>query len=477
MLISRFLSPTWAPSFYIIITTMSTIPQLFSGRVQHSNNDDIVLAPPSINPRSTPSLQPDEFKLQGKVYVRCSSLAKNPKATKKRQSVIWTYGEDIQLRSDSTKRFWYCYLCEKRRCQQELPIVDKGNSTALDHLKQKHHINQTGERINNEPGQTTMTSLGSSITHLVFRRDLDVFKELLIRWIVCCHIAFFQMENDYFREFLFYLAPWLSDLLPKAANTIRKWVKDAFSTRKEILKKDLNEARSCISVSFDVWTAPSCICIVGLVAHFIDKTGKRRSTVLGLRELHGSHTGENLAATLLNLFNEYDIQTRIGFIMADNASNNDTCVDILFQELFPSMTAKQRKKRRLRCAGHIINLCAHAFLMGKDAEKITKEMNCALREGDLKKVGELWRKRGALGRLHNVIRYIRGSPQRREFFRDMTTGGELAEFDGLEVSAFQSDVLSTLATNTLSANNLNHIAYPGQRNAVELLLPCNYTGS
>ncbi len=103
--------------------------------------------------------------------------------------------------------------------------------------------------------------------------------------------------------------------------------------------------------------------------------------------------------------------------------------------------------------------------------------NCALREGDLKKVGELWRKRGALGRLHNVIRYIRGSPQRREFFRDMTTGGELAEFDGLEVSAFQSDVLSTLATNTLSANNLNHIAYPGQRNAVELLLPCNYTGS
>jgi len=48
--------------------------------------------------------------------------------------------------------------------------------------------------------------------------------------------------------------------------------------------------------------------------------------------------------------------------------------------------------------------------MGKDAEKITKEINCALREGDLKKVGELWRKRGALGRLHNVIRYIRGSP-------------------------------------------------------------------
>ena len=96
------------------------------------------------------------------------------------------------------------------------------------------------------------------------------------------------------------------------------------------------------------------------------------------------------------------------------------------------MTVKQRKRRRLRCAGHIINLCAHAFLMGKDAEKIAREMDSALREGDLKRVGELWRKRGALGRIHNVIKYIRGSPQRREFFRNLAIGGELAEFDGLE---------------------------------------------
>ena len=147
--------------------------------------------------------------------------------------------------------------------------------------------------------------------------------------------------------------------------------------------------------------------------------------------------------------------------MADNVSNNDTCVDILFQELFPSLTAKQQKKRRLWCAGHIINLCVHTFLIGKDAEKIAKEMNCALCEGDLKKVGELWRKQGVLGRLHNMIRYICGLPQRREFFRDITIGGELAEFDGLEVSVFQSESFYLLSTNALSANNLNHIAYPG----------------
>jgi hypothetical protein len=445
MLIDRAVFCEFSPFALSCIINMSTIPQLFGGRAPQLDSDDIVLAPLSINPRSAPALQPDEFRLQGEVYVRCSSLAKHPKATKKRQSVIWMYGEDIQLRTSSSKRFWYCYFCEKKGCQQELPIVDKGNSTCLDHLKQRHQIGQTGEHISNRDPRQTAINSSPSMTSMIFRRDLDFFKELLIRWIVYCHIAFFQLENEYFRELLFYLAPWLSDLLPKAANTIRKWIKDLFLTKKEALKKELREARSRISVSFDVWTAPSCIAILGAVAHFVDKTGKRRTAVLALRQLQGTHNGENLAGVLLQIFDEYDIGKRIGFFMADNADNNDTCVDIMLQELSPPMTAKQRKKRRLRCAGHIVNLCAHAFLMGKDAEKIAKEMDTALREGDLKKVGELWRKRGALGRLHNVTKYIRGSPQRREFFRNLAIGGELAEFDGLEVSATFQAILMAVA--------------------------------
>jgi hypothetical protein len=81
---------------------------------------------------------------------------------------------------DSTKRFWYCYLCEKKRCQQELPIVDKGNSTCLDHLKHAHKVDpKTGERISNDsPTQTTIDR--PSLSNVVFRRDFDFFKELLI---------------------------------------------------------------------------------------------------------------------------------------------------------------------------------------------------------------------------------------------------------------------------------------------------------
>jgi hypothetical protein len=59
---------------------------------------------------------------------------------------------------------------------------------------------------------------------LDLHRNFETFKQLLIRWIVCCHIAFFQVENVYFRELLFFLYPGLEKFLPKAASTIRGWV-------------------------------------------------------------------------------------------------------------------------------------------------------------------------------------------------------------------------------------------------------------
>lgn len=109
------------------------------------------------------------------------------------------------------------------------------------------------------------------------------------------------------------------------------------------------------------------------------------------------------------------------------------CINAILRVLYPKMSAKKRKERRLRCFGHITNLCAQAFIVGKDAEKICKELATAYREQDFKKVHELWKKRGAVGLLHNIVRYIRMTPQRRGFFKKIQIGGNLAEFDGLEV--------------------------------------------
>ncbi|KHO10917.1 Extracellular membrane protein, CFEM domain protein [Metarhizium robertsii ARSEF 23] len=217
----------------------------------------------------------------------------------------------------------------------------------------------TGIRRKNSPQKSVLgLQKDAAASSAFFWKDsIEKFKELLIRWIVYCHIAFFQLENQYFRELLFFLNPALMNHLPKAARTIRSWVMTAFMSKKEQLREDLQHSKSRISISFDLWTSPNPYAILGVVAMWIDAAGKRRSTVLGMRRVYGEHTGENVGSIVLELLKEYNIGgDSIGYFMLDNASSNDTAVDLILKELCPWMDAKQRRHRRLRCLGHIINL-------------------------------------------------------------------------------------------------------------------------
>jgi hypothetical protein len=122
--------------------------------------------------------------------------------------------------------------------------------------------------------------------------------------------------------------------------------------------------------------------------------------------------------------------------MLDNASTNDVCVDLVLRKLYPGMNAKQRRRRRLRCLGHVINLAAQAFLFGKKSQETLDELDLAYRRHDFEAIAKVWRKQGVLGRLHNIVRYIRMTPQRRAEWRKTVIGiKKWSIFDGLEVSS------------------------------------------
>jgi hypothetical protein len=70
----------------------------------------------------------------------------------------------------------------------------------------------------------------------------------------------------------------------------------------------------------------------------------------------------------------------------------------------------------VRCLGHIINLAAKAFLFGKDADAFEDGTDTARKNGHLEALREEWRKQGPVGKLHNTIKFIRMTPQRREAF-------------------------------------------------------------
>ena len=157
---------------------------------------------------------------------------------------------------------------------------------------------------------------------------------------------------------------------------------------------------------------------------------KVETVLLGLRRLCGPHSGENIAEAVLQVIHEYGLTgNQIGWFMLDNASSNDTCVAEILKALGINDTVEHR---RLHCLGHILNLAAKAFLFGSDTKSFEDEIKTNEEE---KKEQEIWRKRGPIGKLHNVVMYILGSPQRRDEFRGKVQAELEKQKDHIAVTA------------------------------------------
>jgi hypothetical protein len=129
------------------------------------------------------------------------------------------------------------------------------------------------------------------------------------------------------------------------------------------------------------------------------------------------------------------LQARIGYFVTDNATNNDTAINEVLRRLCPLLTETQRRSRRLRCLGHVINLAAKAFLYGTEFDAFEKDAEYTKEHTELSKELNLWRKRGPVGRLHNVVTFICRSPQRREKFAQITefSNTEKGDYDHLKL--------------------------------------------
>jgi hypothetical protein len=103
------------------------------------------------------------------------------------------------------------------------------------------------------------------------------FIDALVAFVVICQLSLSLMVNTLFVELLEVLYPNISQLLPQASKTIRKWIITAFEARKEVLKEELRQSISKIHFSFDLWTSPNHLALMGIVAHYIDAAGVNKS--------------------------------------------------------------------------------------------------------------------------------------------------------------------------------------------------------
>ncbi|RYC79205.1 hypothetical protein BFJ63_vAg17916 [Fusarium oxysporum f. sp. narcissi] len=231
--------------------------------------------------------------------------------------------------------------------------------------------------------------------------DRKHFQRLLLEWIIEENHAFSVCEQGRLRQIFEYLNPLVKITDANITRTtIRRKVLSAYEMHKDKVIAALKQSCGLIHVSFDGWKSGNRHSLYGIACFFRDENSQPRKLALGVPELRTRHFGHNIAAEILDVLDAYGIQDKIGYFTLDNAESNDKAMEVIGGELgFVGST------RRGRCFGHTLNLSAKALLFGHNVEAFEEQLSgeAALSEAE----HTLWRRKGPVGKLHNLVVDVR----------------------------------------------------------------------
>jgi hypothetical protein len=315
-----------------------------------------------------------------------------------RESMSWIWNHGYRVGTAD----WHC---THQGCKKTLSSAS--TTHILSHMKQYHKMTDS------ERGEPTAPQDSPQLAE-IFKRaspfDRHMMEKNLVEWMLRDRIPFIQVKSKSFRKFIASIRCDAVSFIPQSGDTVRSWILARFNQARNEIKEHLAMAASNIHISCDMWSSPNNYALLGVVAHWTDPDHCQRTSLIGMPRISGAHTGINIASAVADVLQLYNIGPKLGYLMLDNAMNNDTAVKAMHDELTereigPS-TIMTPQERRLRCFGHILNLVVKALLFGKDIDAL--EISSA--------EFTTWRKIGAVGKLHNIVRWIRASPQRRERF-------------------------------------------------------------
>jgi hypothetical protein len=336
------------------------------------------------------------------------------------RSKIWEHGFALQY---GDKKWWLCKICHTKhgssnKIQPTHRFSAGTTSNQWAHMLKVHRINKNGplpaltsifESFSS--GATTPRSASSFV--LASQFPAADFKAAFVEWVVCDNISLRQSVSKRFHQLITLCNIEAAKVLRSSPGTSRDWIIAAFNKEQQTIREVIATARSRISISFDDWQSDNGRNFLVICAHFIDHLFIPRTILLGLPRVIGEKSGVGQAAHITPVLDQYGIKvTNLGCFVLDNASNNDTTLENLAEPF-----SFKVKERRLRCAGHsksyilcnssgiltlylVINLVAESFLYGADP---AGTMTLLQTTENLDELNILWRKRGPIGRLHNVV--------------------------------------------------------------------------
>ncbi|OHW95676.1 transposase-like protein [Colletotrichum incanum] len=379
-------------------------------------------------------------------FVQEVSLAR--KGAKGRKSWIKSHGMffiELNHQDQAIGAVWCCSRCDAKGRPEFFSV--QATSSAADHLRKAHRI--TPDR-QSSPTEDSAIDLDSYAAPKRPRLDqttipkakVKALQELSVGFVIDGDVPFTIFEHKFLKELFYRFDHELALQIPWSSSSIARELQKIYESKSDIIKAELSSALTKIHLSFDLWTSPNRLAIMAVFAHFIDKSGYRQSRLLALRRQLGTHSGENLADTLLDIVQLWEIRGQVGTVISDNLTTNDTCLHYFYRQLDPSIRPADIKACRMRCYGHVLNLVARAFLFGKDADSFELESDINGMRGLLEQDLRHWRSKGPIGKLHNIVKFIRSSPQRSEYFKRIAREQEHEGYRLCEESTAELEVVS-----------------------------------
>lgn len=304
------------------------------------------------------------------------------KGPKRRVEELWKHSRAFLPHEEKQNRhgqeMFYCKYCNWR---------SRTNiSNVRNHLKNQHGIMPTKDDTLRQ--QATTQALANAFsrqeqraqsqaddkTRTILRNACNKanFRDAVARLVTSQSLAHNIVESKEFKSMCLTLNSQAAHVLIHSHTTIPRRIASNFQYQRTLVKDTLHRALSVIQLCTDSWTS-------GLMnqrefqainAQWVDEQGQIQRALLALPELTQGHAGEDVAPHIVATLKMYDIERKLGFITADNATANDTLCRAVERSMCSQGIQWSAATQRLRCLGHIINIATQAFMFAKDPEAV-----------------------------------------------------------------------------------------------------------
>lgn len=183
----------------------------------------------------------------------------------------------------------------------------------------------------------------------------------LITTVAILRLPFQVVEHPQFQKFI--RMSRLVEFSPEfpSPRTISRRLRSIAKERQQAVLRRLPVGAK-LSLAIDCWTSPFQQAFMAVTGYFIDDEWNYREVLLGFEPLHGTHSGVNLSAMLMELLQQHQIVDRVLAITTDNASNNNTLMSNINESVESLNLDDSTTILRAPCIAHVIQLSLKQLL-------------------------------------------------------------------------------------------------------------------